>query len=262
MRIDEGEKRKVDAGRALARLRFEGLPRALDGDELSAEQQDAYWGAMEIPYVPFYAYEETLATVGDKSNIANSLLSAFERLTKVITDGEITALPPVPEPVRQRCLEAFTRRQPMTDIMVVYAAENRMWADWVEAVLRLTGCNVTLHDVSAGPPEHLDTATRALLLLSHAFQKSRHAQTIWRSLTDTTLGMQRATMVPLRVDEARFPDAYVDQEPVDLYRLDASQCVGALLSALKLPERPDDLGSVEPRFPGGAPRCGTRRSAT
>ncbi|MEI5520496.1 FxSxx-COOH system tetratricopeptide repeat protein [Streptomyces brasiliscabiei] len=253
MRIDEGEKRKVDAGRALARLRFEGLPRGIDGEELGAEQQDAYWGAMEIPYVPFYAYEETLATVGDKSNIANSLLSAFERLTKVISDGEITALPPVPEPVRQRCLEAFTRRQPMTDIVVVYAAENRMWADWVEAVLRQTGCNVTLHDVSTGPPERLDPASRALLLLSHALQKSRHAQPVLRSLTDTALAIPRATTVPLRVDEVRFPDVLVDHEPVDLYRFDADQCVAALLAALKLPERPDDLAAVEPRFPGSAP---------
>ncbi|WEH18237.1 FxSxx-COOH system tetratricopeptide repeat protein [Streptomyces sp. VNUA24] len=253
MRIDEGEKRKVDAGRALARLRFEGLPRGSDGEELGSEQQDAYWGAMEIPYVPFYAYEETLATVGDKSNIANSLLSAFERLTKTISDGEVTALPPVPEPVRQRCLEAFTRRQPMTDIVVVYAAENQMWADWVEAVLRQTGCNVTLHDVSTGPPERLDTASRALLLMSHAFQKSRHAQTVWHSLADAALALPRTTMVPLRVDEARLPDAHIDHEPVDLYRLDAGQCVAALLGALKLPVRPDDLGVVEPRFPGSTP---------
>ncbi|WTJ17080.1 hypothetical protein OID55_41510 (plasmid) [Streptomyces sp. NBC_00715] len=36
-----------------------------------------YWGAVEIRHRPYYAYEETLGTVGDESGIANSLLSAF-----------------------------------------------------------------------------------------------------------------------------------------------------------------------------------------
>lgn len=61
MRIDEGEKEKADAYRALARLKFDRLPRDLSGDELTA-----YWGAVEIPYRPYYAYEETLATFGDE----------------------------------------------------------------------------------------------------------------------------------------------------------------------------------------------------
>ena len=61
MRIDEGEKEKADAGRALARLKFDRFPDGLAGDELTA-----YWGAVEIPYRPYYAYEETLATFGDE----------------------------------------------------------------------------------------------------------------------------------------------------------------------------------------------------
>lgn len=252
MRIDEGEKRKVDAGRALARLRFEGLPRGIDGAELNAEQRDAYWGSMEIPYVPFYAYEETLATVGDRGSIANSLLSAFERLTKAISDGDVTGLPVVPEPIRQRCLEAFARRQPLADVLVVFAPENRMWADWVENVLQQTGCKVILHDISAGPPQRPESTTRALLLLSHAFQNSPHALTAWRCLVDGS-PVHRTNTVSLRVDEVHHPDATTDHESVDLYRLDAGQGITALLGALKLPERPADLTTVEPRFPGSAP---------
>src|SRR5205807_739657 len=45
MRIDEGEKEKADAGRALARARFEGFPTGMP--EADAAR---YWGAMEIPY--------------------------------------------------------------------------------------------------------------------------------------------------------------------------------------------------------------------
>ncbi|PWS46830.1 hypothetical protein DLE01_33155, partial [Streptomyces sp. FT05W] len=41
----------------------------------------------------YYAYEETLATFGDEAGLSNSLLSAFERLTAVVTQQEITSMP-------------------------------------------------------------------------------------------------------------------------------------------------------------------------
>ncbi len=95
MRIDEGEKEKADAGRALARLKFDRFPTGLN-----SEESTAYWGAVEIPYRPYYAYEETLATFGDEAGLTNSLLSAFERLTAVITEQQITSMPTVGEEVQ------------------------------------------------------------------------------------------------------------------------------------------------------------------
>ncbi|MFD2120827.1 KGGVGR-motif variant AAA ATPase, partial [Streptomyces cirratus] len=103
MRIDEGEKEKADAGRALARIKFDRFPGGLVGDDLTS-----YWGAVEIPYRPYYAYEETLATFGDEAGLTNSLLSAFERLTAVVTEGEITSMPAIAEDVRMRIRDAFT----------------------------------------------------------------------------------------------------------------------------------------------------------
>ena len=257
MRIDEGEKEKVDAGRALARLKFDGLPRGLGGEELGHEELTTYWGNVEIPYRPYYAYEETLATVGDESGIANSLLSAFERLTTVITDGEVVALPLVPEPVRLRCRDAFLRRRPMTtaaDVVIAYAAENRMWADWIQSLLKRTGCNVTPHDISAGPVQHLDPATRTVVLLSNAFRKSRHADAVWRSLVESGAEPPGDPLIPLRVDEVRLPDSYLAHSPVDLHRLETeAQCVTTLLNALGLPGRPTDAGSAGARFPGSTP---------
>jgi tetratricopeptide (TPR) repeat protein/cellulose biosynthesis protein BcsQ len=256
MRIDEGEKEKVDAGRALARLKFDGLPKGLGGEELGTDDLSAYWGAVEIPYRPYYAYEETLATVGDESGIANSLLSAFERLTAVISDGEVTTLPPVPEPVRLRCRDAFLRRRPLTtatDVVIAYTAENRMWADWAEALLKRAGCNVIPHDISTGPVEHPDPATRTLVLLSNAFRKSRYADAVWRALTDSGTEALGTTLIPLRVDEVRLPESYLEYNPVDLHRLDETQCVTALLSSLELPGRPVDGGPSGPRFPGSTP---------
>ncbi|WP_095934110.1 FxSxx-COOH system tetratricopeptide repeat protein [Streptomyces sp. Tue6028] len=256
MRIDEGEKEKVDAGRALARMKFDGLPKGLGGEDLAFEEMTAYWGNVEIPYRPYYAYEETLATVGDESGIANSLLSAFERLTAVISDGEVTSLPPVPEPVRLRCRDAFLRRRPMTsvaDVSIVYAAENRMWADWTEALLKRAGCNVVPHDISTGPVEQPDPATRTLVLLSNAFRKSRYADAVWRTLTETDPDTPHSPLIALRVDEVRLPDSYLDRNPVDLHRLDEAQCISSLLNVLELPGRPLDSGPSGPRFPGSTP---------
>lgn len=106
---------------------------------------------MEIPYRPYYAYEETLATFGDESGLTNSLLSAFERLTSVITGQQVTSMPPVGDEVRLRIRDAFTRRRPAlpADLFLSYVAENRMWADWIESVLTRAGFRVVPRDVSA-----------------------------------------------------------------------------------------------------------------
>ncbi|QYX80359.1 FxSxx-COOH system tetratricopeptide repeat protein [Streptomyces akebiae] len=254
MRVDEAEKEKADAGRALARLKFEGLPKGVDREELAPEELNAYWGKVEIPYRPYYAYEETLATVGDKSGNANSLLSAFERLTSVLSDDEVTALPPVPEQVRLRCLEAFTRQLPQTqavEVLVVHAAENRMWAEWVEGVLKRSGCRVTLHDVATGPPEPPAPDTRVLLLLSHAFDKSRHADTVRQALTTAVQNSPAALPALARVDEVRPTGAYT--EVVDLHRLGEADGADGLHEVLRLRAEPVTAGGSDARFPGRAP---------
>ncbi|MER7740380.1 FxSxx-COOH system tetratricopeptide repeat protein [Streptomyces sp. NPDC096538] len=263
MRIDEGEKEKVDAGRALARMRFEGLPKGPDGRDLTPQESSAYWGSVEIPYRPYYAYEETLATVGDESGIANSLLSAFERLTAVISDREVTSLPPLPETVRLRCRDAYVRRRPhpaTAGFLVAYAAENRTWADWVRHLLRRAGCDVTLHDISTGPVAPADPTVRTVALLSKVFEKSRHADPLRHALTDWSDDAVRPPVVAVRVDEVhRLPENFVD-----LLRLDEEECVTALLRALDLPLQPVESASSAPRFPGNTPAIwnAPQRSAT
>ena len=62
MRVDPAEKAKADAGRAVARQRFAGLPagpaRAGPGRRTGP--------TVQVPYQAFYAYEEILATFGDR----------------------------------------------------------------------------------------------------------------------------------------------------------------------------------------------------
>ncbi|MER7851250.1 MULTISPECIES: FxSxx-COOH system tetratricopeptide repeat protein [unclassified Streptomyces] len=256
MRIDEGEKEKADAGRALARLKFDRLPRDLSGDELTA-----YWGAVEIPYRPYYAYEETLATFGDETGLTNSLLSAFERLTAVITDREITSMPPVGEEVRLRIRDAFTRRRPAlpADLLLSYVAENRMWADWIEAVLTRAGFRVVPRDVSAErPPEEgaltTETAARTVVLLSAAYLKSQRAVDLWQRAVAEDPGGGRRQLLPLRVGEVRLTAPYIDRNPVDLFRLDEVHATTALMRALDRPVQLVDGMTPGPRFPGTVPR--------
>ena len=69
MRIEDGEKEKLDVGRALARMKFEGFPAGM-----TPESSALYWASVEVPYKPFYAFEETLATFGDDPGSPASLL--------------------------------------------------------------------------------------------------------------------------------------------------------------------------------------------
>jgi MinD-like ATPase involved in chromosome partitioning or flagellar assembly/tetratricopeptide (TPR) repeat protein len=148
MRIDEGEKEKVDAGRWLARAKFDRMPQGM-----SAQEAARYWGSVEIPYRSYYNYEETLATFGDETGLTTSLLSAFERLTAVITGSEVTALPPMPEDVRLHYRAKFTRSHrpaPVADVHLSFAPQDRMWADWIEWLLTRAGFQVTARPLAEG----------------------------------------------------------------------------------------------------------------
>jgi len=251
MRVDTGEKEKADTGRGLARLVFDGLPEGMDDEELAA-----YWDTIGIPYRPYYAYEEMLATVGDESGLSHSLLSAYERLTALLSDGEVTALPRMPEPVRLRCRDAFTRRRPVSttaDVVIAYVAQDRMWADWTEALLKGRGCAVTPHDISSGPAPGPEIAACAVVLLSGSFLKSPYANASWVSPPESGTAAPHGMLVPVRVDDVRLPAPYLDRTPVDLHGLDESRCAALLLSALGLPEPSPGLAPVGPRFPGSLP---------
>ena len=99
---------------------------------------------MAIPYKPFYAFEETLAVFGDAPRSPLSLLGAYERLTSAITDGRVSALGVMTEETRLTYKAAFIRpRQPPPgDIYLSYVPEDRMWADWIAAVLAPRGITV------------------------------------------------------------------------------------------------------------------------
>ena len=259
MRLDEAEKDKADVGLALARLQFRGIPRGRTG---SYDVHD-YWNAVAIPYKPFYAFEETLAVFGDAPRSPLSLLGAYERLAHVITDGEVSAAGPMSEERRLTFRAAYIRpRQPPPgDIYLSYVPEDRVWADWVAAVLAQRGIQVVRPSTAAAGGSTRDDAersaegaSRTIALLSAAYLASPQARGVWEAMgTADPVGTGRR-LIPIRVGEIRLEQPFSERSVVDLTRRDAAQAKEDLLRALGNPPRlADQLDAPEPRFPRTIP---------
>jgi hypothetical protein len=108
-RVEKAEKDKLELAREAARDQFEPfMPQSRGTD------RDQYWGQVEVFYEPFYAYEEILATFGDKPLQTSSLLASMERITAWLTDQRVTQLVPADESDRQRVIDKCTRQSRRT----------------------------------------------------------------------------------------------------------------------------------------------------
>jgi cellulose biosynthesis protein BcsQ len=149
-RVDASEKEKLDLARRIAREYFDPFLEWLDDDQL-----EQYWGAAEIPYVPFYAYEEVLATFGDAPFQKGSVLSVMESLASWLTAGAVTSLGRFPDQSRLETLQQFVRQPKVPQVPVdtsvfylSYAREDqsdemmRFYQDLVNEVRALTGVSL------------------------------------------------------------------------------------------------------------------------
>ena len=266
MRIEDGEKEKLDVGRSLARMKFEGFPAGM-----TPETSAMYWASVEVPYKPFYAFEETLATFGDDPGSPASLLSSFERITDSITAGQITAMRPIAEDLRLQYKDAYARRQPASSpqVYLSYVPEDRMWADWIEAVLTRAGFRVlprsTVMTAAAGDGDvrgsiqaerELQVAPRAIAVLSSPYLHSPDARSIWKTLSSADATDTHRQLIPVRISEVRITEPFNEHPVVDLARMDAAQATAKLLWALDRPVQPPGgtgKSAEEPRFPGAIP---------
>ncbi|MFC4058400.1 FxSxx-COOH system tetratricopeptide repeat protein [Planomonospora corallina] len=253
MRIDTGEKERSDIGRAVARRKFEGFPRGM-----TAEETDAYWASVEVPYMPFYAFEEILAAFGDEPGRPASLLAAFERLTAAITGGEVSSCLRLEESVRLRYLEMFLRRHPalQTDVHVSYAHEDRMWADWIAAVLDRHGYRVSLRGIDTDGNAPADgEPPRTLAVLSEAYVRAPRALETWSRLTAGEAA-GRGELIPVRITAARFPAPFGDRVLTDLTETGERMAARRLLRAVGRTDdvSGDDASSGGARFPGSKPQ--------
>ncbi|HZR55013.1 MAG TPA: FxSxx-COOH system tetratricopeptide repeat protein [Streptosporangiaceae bacterium] len=261
MRIDDAEKEKLDAGRTLARTRFHRFPR-----DMSDSEANLYWGSVEIPYKPFYAFEEMLATFGDAPGHSASMLAAFERLTSAMTMGQVTGLGAMDEDLRLEYQAAFTRRRtaPRADLYLSYVPEDRMWADWIASILGQAGFRVQRQTTAAAgaivreeAQRSAASAGRTIAVLSAAYLRSPHARGVWDSLAASDPAGTSRRLIPVRVGEVPLTGPFGDRTVVDLTRRDAAGAKEELLRALgyvaSAVEHPLDPAVREPRFPRAIP---------
>jgi MinD-like ATPase involved in chromosome partitioning or flagellar assembly len=97
MRVELAEKERLEQARELAARTFAPFL-----GHLSEDKREKYLGRVEVPYVPFYAYSEVLATIADATGVPSSVLASLERLTSFVTDGEISTQVPLPQQERER----------------------------------------------------------------------------------------------------------------------------------------------------------------
>jgi hypothetical protein len=261
-RIDEAEKDKADVGLAAAKARFGDLRAGL-----GAYDEGDYWAAVSIPYKPFYAFEETLAVFGDAPRSPTSLLGAYERLTLAITDGRVRAAGAMTEETRLQYKAAFVRRRqpPPGDIYLSYVPEDRMWADWIAAVLAPRGLGVVRPAAAsaAGGNTREDAkhgagaASRTIAILSAAYMQSPQARGVWDAMGAADPAGTSRRLIPIRVGETRLEEPFSERTVVDLTRRDASQATEELLKALGYPPRLTDpvegMTDAEPRYPRTIP---------
>jgi cellulose biosynthesis protein BcsQ len=104
MRVEFAERNMLDKARLAARERFNSFPGGMMTDE-----RQKYWNQVEVPYMPFYAYNEILPAFGDQPFVPHSILASAERLTAYLTDGDVTQASPIPEATRLQILEKYSR---------------------------------------------------------------------------------------------------------------------------------------------------------
>ena len=102
MRVELAEKDRLDAARALMRKEFVGATA-----HLNKKERAEYWNRIEVLYVPYYAYEEVLATIADVPGSSTTLLYSMLNLTRQLTDGKVTGLSLIPEKVRRDLLAQY-----------------------------------------------------------------------------------------------------------------------------------------------------------
>ncbi|WP_369270727.1 FxSxx-COOH system tetratricopeptide repeat protein [Streptomyces sp. R11] len=265
MRVEDanGEADRLEAAREQMRAKFADIVRrhcALDAQE--------YWGKVEIPYRPFYAYEELLAPFRDAPGSPTSLLAACERLTDVISEGEVTALPRLDDAERKRVLALYKRPRPLenTTIHVSFVPEDRTWADWIEFTLKSVGFQVRLlsNGTTTAPPRTtgkntVESPTRTIAVLSQAYRRSAETRAVWEAAdTVDDLGNRRS-LVTVRVDDVRLSPPFSERTSADLSRCGADEDAArqTLLNAVEAPAQtlfsPAVTSDGGPRFPGAEP---------
>ena len=103
-RIEQSENSKKQIGLSLVQKTFSRYLGDVSQDDLRR-----YWGDLQMPYVPVYAFEEVPAVFGDLPYDQLSICAFIARLAKVLTKNESISLQALQEERRLEALKWFQR---------------------------------------------------------------------------------------------------------------------------------------------------------
>ncbi|WP_305788156.1 FxSxx-COOH system tetratricopeptide repeat protein [Symbioplanes lichenis] len=203
-RIEDGEKAKLERGRTSSRRTFEPHLKFL-----GAESADGYWNSVEVPYIPYYAYEEILAAFGDTPGQNGRLLGPYVRLASRLAGHDCPA-DTIPEADRNRVLGAFEQTVPRDKraVVVAYAPLDRIWAEWLRDRLDSSTHSALLHNIRDSALD-LDKVEDLLVIYSRDFLAREGGERLLRRIRDRLGADTPSTAALLRVDatplERRVP---------------------------------------------------------
>jgi Mrp family chromosome partitioning ATPase/tetratricopeptide (TPR) repeat protein len=100
---------------------------------------------VEIPYQPHDAlFDEALAPLLDEPGRENTLSLAYQRLASLVTQGIVDQLPAIPTKLRlqYRIALGLEPEDAQPKAYLLYASEDRVWADWVRVQMERGGVRV------------------------------------------------------------------------------------------------------------------------
>ncbi|QNP73401.1 tetratricopeptide repeat protein [Streptomyces roseirectus] len=266
MRVEHAEPGKAGRRRAYVEQRFAGLVAPLTTGSL-----EEYWGQVEVPHHPAFAYEETLVPFTLRPGTKSLQLDAYVRIAQEISRGKVSCVRPVPEPLRLGFAERFeeVRTPGRRTARIVYATPDRLWAEWIRGVLARVGisCETTAEwDPRTAGADTKPTYT--ILVVSPALQSAPALDAVIqqhiRAAGRLGSGDRTDSIVAVRVEETRVRPPLGDLKGPHLQSLGENEAEELLLEhfAHNGQARTPSSGGV--RFPGTKPKIwqAPPRSAT
>ena len=100
-RVELAEDDRLKKRQRLARARCEQF--------VPVREQSRYFADLQLPYVPYYAYEEVLATVREQPDGGHPLLRGFLALASKVAGQEISRLPEISARKREAALASYAK---------------------------------------------------------------------------------------------------------------------------------------------------------
>ncbi|HEV3357445.1 MAG TPA: FxSxx-COOH system tetratricopeptide repeat protein [Pseudonocardiaceae bacterium] len=210
---------------------------------------------VRIPYLSYEAFDPLLSILVEDPQQPDGLVREYGRLAEAVTEGAVTALRPASPLVRGRYRRAF--RIDTADeadlIVVVYVAQDRMWADWARSALERGGAQaITLRAGVDLPPEV--NPQQVVLITSPDLDEADELARLHERYPAADLVRSGLTVV---IDAARAEpeERLVDGLPsISLEGCAEAEARARLLTHFGLIDPIGDVGGEDVRFPGSPTR--------